>query len=401
MTYELDERGKANYTSEGVTGASGGGKAEFADYMKGDERLSFERYGDDGGWEISVGRVISEHALDIYPSRGVMSDALADAEATERGLREQIADLVHARARADSEAARLARSRDARRRARGAVGDRRPLQRTRARRSPPRSRRCARACAPRKPSSNACGRPPAEPAAVLFEVRQPYVDVSAHDLSLTLGATIAPALETLTATLGGLEIELRLLGCSHQALVDGGAVLSETVACVPGVAGSLPQRRTDGGYDFRARVERHGPEAYAARAARRCSPAPRPTRTRWPACSPPRPAPTGRGCLPSRRSPRTRRCRRRARDRLDDVARLPADGRDRRHGVEPGAAAMSRHALIALLLAGAGGLGLFWTLSSHGSVRDHIAKTYTRAGSEPPPGGKGARRRWSTRRRVR
>jgi hypothetical protein len=70
VTYELDERGKANYTSEGVTGASGGGKAEFADYMRGDERLSFERYGDDGGWEISVGTVISEHALDIYPSRG-------------------------------------------------------------------------------------------------------------------------------------------------------------------------------------------------------------------------------------------------------------------------------------------------------------------------------------------
>jgi chromosome segregation ATPase len=37
-----------------------------------------------------------------------MSEALGDAEATERGLREQIADLVHARARADSEALRLA-----------------------------------------------------------------------------------------------------------------------------------------------------------------------------------------------------------------------------------------------------------------------------------------------------
>jgi chromosome segregation ATPase len=37
-----------------------------------------------------------------------MSDALADAEATESALREQIADLVHARTRADSEAARLA-----------------------------------------------------------------------------------------------------------------------------------------------------------------------------------------------------------------------------------------------------------------------------------------------------
>ncbi len=102
---------------------------------------------------------------------------------------------------------------------------------------------------------------------MLFEVRQPYVDVSAHDLSLTLGATAAPALETLHVTIGGMEIELRLLGCSHQALVDGGSVLSETVACVPGVAGSLPGRRTDGGYDFRARVERLAPEAYAARAA--------------------------------------------------------------------------------------------------------------------------------------
>jgi hypothetical protein len=69
-TYELDERGRANFTSEGVTGAPGGGKAEFADYECGDDRLSFERYGDDTGWEVNAGRVISEHALDIYPSRG-------------------------------------------------------------------------------------------------------------------------------------------------------------------------------------------------------------------------------------------------------------------------------------------------------------------------------------------
>jgi hypothetical protein len=101
---------------------------------------------------------------------------------------------------------------------------------------------------------------------VLIEVRQPYVDVSAHDLSLTLGAPAARALETLDVTIGGLQIELRLLGCSHQALVDGGAVLSETVACVPGVVGSLPGRRTRGAYEFRARVERLDPAAYAARA---------------------------------------------------------------------------------------------------------------------------------------
>jgi hypothetical protein len=101
---------------------------------------------------------------------------------------------------------------------------------------------------------------------VLIEVRQPYVDVSAHDLTLTLGAPAAPALEVLRATIGGFEIELRLLGCSHQALVRGAVALSETVACVPGVSGSLPQRRSDGGYDFRARVERHAGNAYAARA---------------------------------------------------------------------------------------------------------------------------------------
>jgi len=101
---------------------------------------------------------------------------------------------------------------------------------------------------------------------MLIEVRQPYVDVSAGDLSLTLGAPAWPALEILRATVGAIAIELRLLGCSHQALVDGGR-LSETVACVPGVAGSLPQRRTDGGYDFRARVERLDGDGYAARAA--------------------------------------------------------------------------------------------------------------------------------------
>jgi len=99
---------------------------------------------------------------------------------------------------------------------------------------------------------------------VLIEVRQPYVDVKAGDLSLTLGAPAASALEVLQATLGGFEIELRLLGFSHQALIDGGARLSETVACVPGVAGTLPPRRTDGGYDFRARVERYRPGAYGA-----------------------------------------------------------------------------------------------------------------------------------------
>jgi hypothetical protein len=102
---------------------------------------------------------------------------------------------------------------------------------------------------------------------VLIEVRRPYVDVSATDLSLTHGAPPAPAIEILRETIGGYALELRLLGFSHQALVDGGGALSETVACVPGATGALPQRRSDGRYDFRARVERHPRDGYAARAA--------------------------------------------------------------------------------------------------------------------------------------
>ena len=50
---------------------------------------------------------------------------------------------------------------------------------------------------------------------------------------------------------------------------------------------------------------------------------------------------------------------------------------------------MSRHAIIALALAGAGVLGLAFTLTSHGSVRDHLAKTYRQVGTEPAPGGSG------------
>jgi hypothetical protein len=54
---------------------------------------------------------------------------------------------------------------------------------------------------------------------------------------------------------------------------------------------------------------------------------------------------------------------------------------------------VKRHAVIALLLAGAGVVGLVLTLASHGSVRDYIAKTYHQVGTEPPPGGSGEGRK--------
>lgn len=69
--YERDERGRARFTAEGSTGTGPSGRAEYADYQAGEKRLSFERYGEDGAWEVGLGQLISEHALDIYPGRGL------------------------------------------------------------------------------------------------------------------------------------------------------------------------------------------------------------------------------------------------------------------------------------------------------------------------------------------
>lgn len=70
VSYELDERGKANFTSEGVTGMAPGGRLEYADYEAGGKRLAFERGEGEDSWEVSVGETIDEALLDIYPSRG-------------------------------------------------------------------------------------------------------------------------------------------------------------------------------------------------------------------------------------------------------------------------------------------------------------------------------------------
>ncbi|HEX8102529.1 MAG TPA: DUF2617 family protein [Solirubrobacteraceae bacterium] len=92
-----------------------------------------------------------------------------------------------------------------------------------------------------------------------------YSDVRAGDLTLALDAPRAPALEVLTRRVGGLAVELRLLGSSHQAIVEERA-LAETVACRPGAAGGLPARHRAPGYAFGARTVRLPASAYEARA---------------------------------------------------------------------------------------------------------------------------------------
>ncbi|MEU8677816.1 DUF2617 family protein [Streptomyces sp. NPDC048560] len=65
----------------------------------------------------------------------------------------------------------------------------------------------------------------------------PYLDTDADQLSFTLGHPAREALAVRDLTVGGLDVQLRLLGASHQ--VFAGPV-RETVACLPGFQGGLP-----------------------------------------------------------------------------------------------------------------------------------------------------------------
>ncbi|MFD3651969.1 DUF2617 family protein [Streptomyces sp. NPDC058620] len=84
----------------------------------------------------------------------------------------------------------------------------------------------------------------------------PYLDTDADQLAFTLGHPAREALAVRDLTVGGLDVQLRLLGASHQ--VFAGPV-RETVACLPGFEGGLPdaaaQDFDDWNYQFGARVQ--------------------------------------------------------------------------------------------------------------------------------------------------
>ncbi|GAB2610326.1 DUF2617 family protein [Streptomyces capparidis] len=99
------------------------------------------------------------------------------------------------------------------------------------------------------------------------QLAAPYLDTAADQLRFTLGLPPRDALAVAEVAVGGITVELRLLGASHQ--VFAGPV-RETVACLPGEPGLLPGSVTeeiDGWtYRFTARIHRHGPREFAARA---------------------------------------------------------------------------------------------------------------------------------------
>lgn len=65
VVYRLNERGRARFSTETAEGSAENGDMEYADYVADNRRLAFERYGT-GGWEVSRGTVVAEHALDVY-----------------------------------------------------------------------------------------------------------------------------------------------------------------------------------------------------------------------------------------------------------------------------------------------------------------------------------------------
>ncbi|GAA1013904.1 DUF2617 family protein [Streptomyces thermogriseus] len=98
-----------------------------------------------------------------------------------------------------------------------------------------------------------------------------YTDTRAADLAWALGREPLPALATLDLELAGAKIQLRLLGASHQVLLEGEqGDCSETVACLSGSSTPLPlgvaKRVDDWEYEFAARVEKLSPGSFAGRA---------------------------------------------------------------------------------------------------------------------------------------
>jgi hypothetical protein len=106
---------------------------------------------------------------------------------------------------------------------------------------------------------------------MLTTLSTPYTDTRAGDLAWALGREPLPALVERDFQFGGVTVQLRLLGASHQVLLEeDGRTCSETVACMPDSSTPLPlgvSRRTDEWeYDFAARVETLSPVAFAGRA---------------------------------------------------------------------------------------------------------------------------------------
>lgn len=106
---------------------------------------------------------------------------------------------------------------------------------------------------------------------MLTTLKTAYTDTRAGDLAWALGREPLPALASLDLELTSAKLQLRLLGASHQVLLEEErGICSETVACIAGSSTPLPlgvaKRVGDWEYEFAARVEVLTPGSFAGRA---------------------------------------------------------------------------------------------------------------------------------------
>jgi uncharacterized protein DUF2617 len=106
---------------------------------------------------------------------------------------------------------------------------------------------------------------------MLTTINTPFTDTGANDLAWALGREPQPSLATLDLELATIRVQLRVLGASHQVLLDSPAgSCSETVACMPGSNTPLPlgvsKRLGNFEYEFAARVESLSAGSFVGRA---------------------------------------------------------------------------------------------------------------------------------------
>ncbi|GGX74250.1 DUF2617 family protein [Streptomyces minutiscleroticus] len=106
---------------------------------------------------------------------------------------------------------------------------------------------------------------------MLTTLNTAYTDTRAADLAWALGREPLPALATLDLDIADAKLQLRLLGASHQVLLEEDrGICSETVACIAGSSTPLPlgvaKRVGDWEYEFAARVETLSRGSFAGRA---------------------------------------------------------------------------------------------------------------------------------------
>ncbi|GLU47864.1 DUF2617 family protein [Nocardiopsis ansamitocini] len=102
----------------------------------------------------------------------------------------------------------------------------------------------------------------------------PFTDTKAADLAWSITHPLIPPLADRVLSLAGARVELRVLGASHQVLLERGDVrLVETVACLPGLPADLPATATPAvrgvaRHDFASSVLHLTPDDFTCAVAR-------------------------------------------------------------------------------------------------------------------------------------